>query len=109
MLMISAQFDGKKLEKAKMHYERFNQYIKFQTKEGNIKDTTKEAIELFEHKLYKKALIWFQQHKAKFNDLMILKSMFLARYSPWGGGEEISCNHGTICPLILKRQTLTNK
>ena len=86
MLMISAKFDRKKLEKAKMHYERFNQYIKFQTKKGNIKDTTKEAIELFEHKLYKKALIWFQQHKAKFNDLMILKSMFLARYSPWGGG-----------------------
>ena len=62
MLMIPALFDGEKPEKAKMHYEKFNQYIKFQTKEGNIKDTTKEAIELFEHTLDKKALIWFQQH-----------------------------------------------
>ena len=52
-------FDGKKPEKAKTHYERFNQYIKFQTKEGYIKDTTKEAIKLFEHTLDKKALIWF--------------------------------------------------
>ena len=57
MLMIQALFDGKHPQKAKMHYERFNQYIKFQTKEGNIKDTTKEAIELFDHTLNKKALI----------------------------------------------------
>ena len=54
----------------KNHYERFNQYIKFQTKEGNIKDVTNEVIELFEHTLDKKALIWFQQHKAEFTDLM---------------------------------------
>ena len=60
MLIIPALFDGEKPEKAKTHYERFNQYIKFQTKEGNIQDTTKEAIELFEHTLDKKALIWFQ-------------------------------------------------
>ena len=84
MLMIPALFDGKKPEKAKIHYKRFNQYIKFQTKEGNIKDTTKEAIELFEHTLNKKALIWFQQHKAEFKDLMTLKNMFLARYNPQG-------------------------
>ena len=84
MLMIPALFDGEKSEKAKTHYERFNQYIKFQTKEGNIKDTTKEAIELFEHTLDKKALIWFQQHKAEFTDLTTLKNMFLARYNPWG-------------------------
>ena len=51
MLMLPALFDCKKLEKAKTHYERFNQYIKFQTKEGNIKDATTEAIELFEHTL----------------------------------------------------------
>ena len=44
ILMIPALFDGKKPKKAKMHYKRFNQYITFQTKEGNIKDTTKEAI-----------------------------------------------------------------
>ena len=41
MLMLPPLFDGEKPEKAKTHYERFNQYIKFQTKEGNIKDTTK--------------------------------------------------------------------
>ena len=69
ILMIPALLDGEKVEKAKTHYERFNQYIKFQMKEGNIRDTTKEAIELFEHTLDKKALIWFQQHKAEFPDL----------------------------------------
>ena len=84
MLMLPPLFDGEKSEKAKTHYERFNQYIKFQTKEGNIKDTTKEAIELFKHTLDKKALIWFQQHKVNFKDLTTLKNMFLARYYPWG-------------------------
>ena len=47
MLMLPPLFNGEKPEKAKTHYERFNQYIKFQTKECNIKDTTKEAIGLF--------------------------------------------------------------
>ena len=47
MIMILALFDCKKSEKAKTHYERFNQYITFQAKEGNIQDATKEAIELF--------------------------------------------------------------
>ena len=37
MLMLPPLFNGEKPEKAKTHYERFNQYIKFQTKEGNIK------------------------------------------------------------------------
>ena len=84
MLMIPALFHGKKLKKAKTHYQRFDQYIKFQTKEGNIQDTTKEAIELFEHTLDKKAYKkWFQQHKAEFKDLTTLKNMFLARYNPW--------------------------
>ena len=46
----------RKPEKAKTHYERFNQYIKFQTKEGNIKNPIKEAIELFEHKSTKLTL-----------------------------------------------------
>ena len=40
--MLPPLFDGEKPEKAKTYYERFNQYIKFQTKEGNFKDTTKE-------------------------------------------------------------------
>ena len=84
MLMLLPLFKGEKPEKAKSHYERFNQYIKFQTKEGNIKDPIKEAIELFEHTLDKKALIWFQQHKAVFKDLTTMKNMFLARYNPWG-------------------------
>ena len=63
MLMLPPLFDG---EKTKNHYDMFNQYVKFQTKEGYIKNTTKEAIELFEHTLHKKVLIWFQQHKADF-------------------------------------------
>ena len=54
MLMLLPLFNCEKPEKAKTHYKRFNQYIKFQTKEGNIKDTTKEAIELFEHTLDKR-------------------------------------------------------
>ena len=66
----------------KTHYEWFNQDIKFQTKEGNIKDPIKEVIELFEHTLDKKALIWFQQYKAEFKDLTTMKNMFLARYNP---------------------------
>ena len=82
MLVLPALFDGEKPEKAKAHYERFNQYIKFQTKKVT-KDATKEAIELFEHTIDKKALIWFQQHKAEFKDLMTLKNMFLARFNPW--------------------------
>ena len=83
MLMLPPLFDGEKPEKAKTHYEWFNQYLKFQTNEGNIKDPIKEAIELFEHTLDKKALIWFQQHKADFKDLTTMKNMFLARYNPW--------------------------
>ena len=53
MLMLPALFEGEKPEKAKTHYKKFNQYIKFQTKEGNIKNATNEAIQLFEHTLYK--------------------------------------------------------
>ena len=107
--MLPPLFDGEKPEKAKTHYERFNQYIKFQTKEGNIKDTTKEAIELFKHTLNKKALIWFQQLKTNCKDLTTLKNMFLARYNQWGKQRENSCSCGTICPLTLKRLTLMKK
>ena len=84
MLLLPPLFDGEKPQKAKTHYEWFNQYIKFQTKEGNIKDTIKEAIELFEHTPDKKTLIWFQQHKADFKDLTTMKNMFSARYNPLG-------------------------
>ena len=62
---------------------RLNQYIKFQTRSGNIRDPIAEAIELFEHTLDKKALVWFQEHKDKFVDLTTLKTMFLQRYNPW--------------------------
>ena len=69
---------------AKQYYERFNQYIKFQTKSGSIKDPIVEAIELFEHTLDKKPLVWLQEHKDKFVDVTTLKTMFLQRYNPWG-------------------------
>ena len=55
MLMLPSLFDGEKPEKVKTNYAKLNQYIKFQTKEGNIKDPVKEAIELFEHTLDKKS------------------------------------------------------
>ena len=84
MVMLPLLFDGNKPEVAKQHYERFNQYIKFQTKSSNIKDPIVEAIELFEHTLDKKVLVWFQEHKDKFVDLTTLKTMFLQRYNPWG-------------------------
>ena len=57
MVMLPPLFDGTKPEMAKQHYERFIQYIKFQTKSGNIKDPVIEAIELFEHTLDKKVLV----------------------------------------------------
>ena len=47
MVMLPPLFDGNKPEVANQPYERFNQYIKFQTKSGNIKDPIVEAIELF--------------------------------------------------------------
>ena len=34
ILMLLPLFDGEKPEKTNTHYVRFNQYIKFQTKEG---------------------------------------------------------------------------
>ena len=84
MVMLPPLFDCNKPEVTKQHYERFNQYIKFQTKSGNIKDPIVEAIELFEHTLDKKMLVWFQDHKDKFVDLTTLKMMFLQRYNPRG-------------------------
>ena len=77
IVMLLPLFDGTKPGMA-------NQYIRFQTKSGNIKDPIIEEIELFEHTLEKKALVWFQEHKDKFVDLTTLKTMFLQRYNPWG-------------------------
>ena len=84
MVMLPPLFDGTKPEVVKQHYERFNQYIKFQMKSSNIRDPIGKAIESFEHTLDKKALVWFQEHKDKFVDLTTLKTMFLQRYNPWG-------------------------
>ena len=83
MVMLPSLFNGSRPELTKQHYKRFNQYIKFQTKSGNIRDPITEAIELFEHTLDKKVLVWFQEHKDKFVDFTTLKIMFLQRYNPW--------------------------
>ena len=58
MVMLPLLFDGTKPEVAKQHYKRFNQYIKFQTKSGNIRDPVVH--------------------------LTTLKTMFLQRYNAWG-------------------------
>ena len=108
MVMLPPLFDGTKPEVVKQHYERINQYIKFQTKSGNIRDPIGETIELFEHTLDKKALVWFQDHKDKFVDLTTLKTMFLQRYNPWERQSEINYSHGTFLHLIPRRQMLTN-
>ena len=84
MVMLLPLFNGPKPEVVKQHYERFNQYIKFQIKSGNIRDPIGKAIELIAHTLDKKALVWFQEHKDKYFDLTTLKTMFLQRYNPWG-------------------------
>ena len=84
MVMLPPLFNSSKPEVAKQHHKRFNQYIKFQTKSGNIRDPVAEAIELCEHTLGRKALVWFPDHKDKFVDLITLKTMFLQRYNPWG-------------------------
>ena len=44
MVMLPPLFDGTKPEVVKQHYDRFNQYIKFQMKGGNIRDPVGEAI-----------------------------------------------------------------
>ena len=95
MVMLPLLFDSTKPEVVKQHYEIFNQYIKFQMKSGNIRDPIGEAIELFEHTLDKKPLVWFQEHKDKFVDLTTLKTMFLQRYNPWGKTNQISCNQSS--------------
>ena len=109
MVMLPPLFDGDKPEVAKPHYERFNQYIKFQTKSSNIKDPSEEAIELFEDTLDKKALVSFQEHEDKFVDLTTLKTMFLQRYNPWGKTkrDQVTIMEYPL-PLTPKRLTLMN-
>ena len=108
MVMLPPLFDGTKPEVAKQHYERFNQYIKFQTKSSNIRDQTAEAIELFKHTLDKKPLVWFQEHKDKFVDLTTLKIMFLQRYNPWGKTKRDQLQSWNILTFDLRRWTLMN-
>ena len=77
MVMMLGLFDGRKPETSKQHYERFNMYIKFQTKSGLLTDPVGEAIDLFEHTLDKMTLVWFQTNRSKFKNLTTLKTMFL--------------------------------
>ena len=77
MVMMPGLFNGTKTETSKQHYERFNMYIKFQTKSGHLIDPVREAIDLFEHTLDKTALVWFQTNRSKFKDLTMLTTMFL--------------------------------
>ena len=84
MVMMPSLFDSTKPETSKQHYERFNLYINFLTKSGHLTDPVGEAIDLFEHTLYKTALVWFQTNRSKFKDLTTLKTMFLQRYNLWG-------------------------
>ena len=70
MVILPPLFDGTKPEVVKQHYKSFNQYIKFQRKSGNIRDPIGKAIELFEHILDKKALVWFKSIKTS---LLILQ------------------------------------
>ena len=103
MVMLPPLFHGTKPEVAKQHYNRFNQYIKFQTKSGNIRDPIGEAIELFEHTLDKKALVLFQEHKDKFVDLTTLKTMFLQRYNPWGKAKRDQLQSWNILAFDLQK------
>ena len=77
MIMMPGLFDGTKPETSKQHHERFNMYIKFQTKSGHLTDPVRETIDLFEHTLDKTALVWFQANRSKFKDITTLKTMFL--------------------------------
>ena len=120
MVMMPSLFDGTKPAMSKQHYERFNLYINFQTKSGHLTDPVKEGIDLFEHRLDKTALVWFQTNKSKFKDLTMLKTMFLQRYNPWGKTKReqlqswnilafnpnVRCNlavHHSVTPFIIRQ------
>ena len=74
VVMILGLFDGTKPKTSKQHCERFNMYIKFQTKSGHLTDPVGEAIDLFKHTLDKTALVWFQMNRSKFKDLTTLQT-----------------------------------
>ena len=62
MVMLPSLFDGTKPEVVEQHYERFNQYIKFQMKSGNIRDPVGEAIELL-------STLWIRKHWFDFKSI----------------------------------------
>ena len=102
MVMMPSLSDGTKPAMSKQHYERFNLYINFQTKSGHLTDPVGEAIDLFEHTLDKKALVWFQMNRSKFKDLTTLKTMFLQTHG--ARQKQNSYNCGTYYHLILRIQ-----
>ena len=104
MVMIPSLFDGTKPATSKQHYERFNLYIKFQTKSGHLTDPVKEAIDLFEHTFEKTALVGFQMNRSKFKDLTMLKQCSYRDTSHGARQKENSYNHGTYYHLILRLQ-----
>ena len=104
MVMMPGLFDGTKTEASKQNYEKFNMYIKFQTKSGHLTDPVGEAIDLFEHTLDKTALVWFQTNRSKFKDLTTLKTMFLQNTTHGVRQKENNYNCGIFCHLILRKQ-----
>ena len=102
MVMMPSLFDGTKPATSKQHYERFNLYINFQTKNGHLTDPVREAINLFKHTLDKTALVWFQTNRSKFKDLTMLKTMFLQRYNPWGKTKREQLQSWNILSFISK-------
>ena len=105
MVMMPSLFDGTKPATSKQHYARFNLYINFQTKSGHLMGPVGEAIDLFEHKLDKTALVWFQMNRSKFKDLTTLKTMFYRDIILGERLKENSYNHGIYYPLIPRIQT----
>ena len=103
MVMMPGLFNGTKPETSKQHYERFNMYIKFQTKSGHLTDPVREAIDLFGHTLDKTALVWFQTNRSKFKDLTTLKTMFLQQYNPWGKTKREQLQLWIFCHSILRK------
>ena len=96
IVMMPGLFDGTKLETSKQHYERFNKYMKFQTKSGHLTDPVGETIDLFKNTLDKTALVWFQTNRSKFKDLTTVKTIVRQK--------ENNYNHGISCCLTLRKQ-----
>ena len=82
MVMMPSLFDGTKPATSKQHYERFNLYINFKTKNGHLTDP---AIDLFEHMLDKTAMVWFETNGSRqIQGSYYAENDVLTRYIPWG-------------------------